>query len=158
MRFPFRFRSSIYAFLVTCFPAVVCADFASDAAAIEAFWPVFQETVKSGDVDAYLEFWADDGIAMPPNAPQVTGKEQIRNWYQAVVEQVILAYDITNKEVVISGDIAISRGVFAGTMTVKDSGDQSPLAGKYMTFLKRQPDGTWKMYRDIWNFDGAAAD
>ena len=95
---------------------------------------------------------------MPPNAPLAIGKEQIRSWYQAVVEQVTIAYDIENQEVVVSGDVAISRGVFTGTLTMKDGGDQSPLAGKYMTFLRKQPDGRWKIYRDIWNFDGPAAD
>ena len=120
--------------------------------------PQIQQTVKSGDVDAYIEFWTDDGIVMLPNAPLAIGKVQIRSWYQAVVEQVTIAYDIENQEVVVSGDVAISRGVFTGTLTMKDGGDQSPLAGKYMTFLRKQPDGRWKIYRDIWNFDGPAAE
>jgi uncharacterized protein (TIGR02246 family) len=155
---PNRARASLCAFLIALCVAAGCSDSATDAAAIEAFWPQFQQTVKSGDVDAYIEFWTDDGIVMPPNAPLAIGKEQIRSWYQAVVEQVTLAYDIENQEVVVSGDVAISRGVFTGTLTMKDGGDQSPLAGKYMTFLRKQPDGRWKIYRDIWNFDGPAAD
>jgi len=150
-----RALAGLFAFLIVVGPSVGEADTTADAAAIEAIWPTYANIVEAGDVDAYLELWTDDGIQMPPNEPPVAGKEHIRARFLAVDEQVTLGYNIDNREVVVSGDIAYSRGVFTGTVTPKDGGESTHLEGKYMTIFRRQPDGTWEIHRDIWNFDVA---
>ena len=65
----------------------------------------------------------------------------------------LLSFDmaITNEEVQVSGDLAVARGTYAATVTPKDGGEAISIDGKYMTLLKRQPDGSWKIYRDIYN-------
>jgi ketosteroid isomerase-like protein len=59
--------------------------------------------------------------------------------------------DITNEEVQVSGDLAFARGTYAATVTPKAGGEETFIDGKYMTILKRQTDGSWKIHRDIFN-------
>lgn len=150
-----RAPAGLFAFLVLVGPSVAEADTNADAAAIEAIWPAYANIVEAGEVDAYLALWTDDGIQMPPDEPPVAGKERIRERFLAVDEQVTFGYNIENQEVVVADDVAYSRGVFTGTVTPKDGGESTHLVGKYMTIFRRQPDGTWKIHRDIWNFDVA---
>jgi len=150
-----RVLAGLFAFLNLLGPSVGQADTTADAAAIEAIWPAYANIVEAGDVDAYLALWTDDGIQMPPNEPPVAGKEHIRERFLALDEQVTISYDIENREVVVSDDVAYSRGVFAGTVTPKDGSESTHIEGKYMTILRRQPNETWKIHRDIWNFDTA---
>jgi hypothetical protein len=59
--------------------------------------------------------------------------------------------DIKNEETVVRGDIAYCRGTFTRVMTPKAGGASVNYDGKFLTILKRQGDGTRKIYRDCFN-------
>ena len=61
-----------------------------------------------------------------------------------------------NQEIEVSGDLAVVRGVYSLTAVPKADGDPIPVDGKYMSVLKKQPDGEWKLYRDIFNSNVSA--
>lgn len=50
------------------------------------------------------------------------------------------------------GDWAFSRGNYTATQTVQ--GNTVEVDGKFMTIFRRQDDGQWKIYRDIFNSNG----
>ena len=54
-------------------------------------------------------------------------------------------------ETEVSGDWAFSRGSWTSTLTPKGEGAAFLIDGKFMTILRRQADGSWKLYRDIFN-------
>ncbi|MEE8586821.1 MAG: hypothetical protein V3T83_18425 [Acidobacteriota bacterium] len=57
-------------------------------------------------------------------------------------------------EVEVAGDWAFDRGTYTITLTPKAGGE--PVfedEAKYLTITKRQPDGSWKIYRTISNSD-----
>ncbi|MEZ4715137.1 MAG: DUF4440 domain-containing protein [Caldilineaceae bacterium] len=64
----------------------------------------------------------------------------------------VFTYDmeINNLEVMLSGDMAVAR-VSTRHPHPKAGGDDVYIDGKYMSVLMRQPDGSWKLYRDIFN-------
>jgi uncharacterized protein (TIGR02246 family) len=96
--------------------------------------------------------WTEDGIQLPPGSPPIVGKEQIRERNKsALVDLFTMDGSITNEEVQVSGDLAVARGTYATTLTPKDGSEEIFIDGKYMTLLKRQPDGSWKIHRDIFN-------
>ena len=41
----------------------------------------------------------------------------------------------------------------AQTLTPKAGGEPTEDSGKWLGILKRQPNGSWKVHRDIWNSD-----
>jgi ketosteroid isomerase-like protein len=44
-----------------------------------------------------------------------------------------------------------ARGMYSATLVPKAGGAQIPIDGKFLTILARQPDGSWKIWRDIFN-------
>ena len=126
-------------------------DTEADAAAINAIWPKYESSLEADDIDAGLSLWTDDGVQMPPNEASVTGKDRLRERNGAALEQFMFEMDIANEEIAVADDWAYSRGVYTATLTPKDGGQPIPIDGKFMTILQRQPDGAWKIHRDIFN-------
>jgi ketosteroid isomerase-like protein len=61
-------------------------------------------------------------------------------------------YDITLEEVVVMGDWAYVRQKSLGQI-IPANGDPAYLQGsRHFTIVRRQPDGTWKIARDMFNW------
>jgi len=59
-------------------------------------------------------------------------------------------------EATVAGEYAFARGTYTLVMTPKldrrgEFGDLSVVDGKFLTVLHHEPDGSWKIYRDIFN-------
>lgn len=130
-------------------------DTAADTAAINAIWTEYETSYSSGDIDAWVSLWTADGVQMPPNESPISGKDRIRDRNSAVLDKFTFDMEITNEEVGVARDFAYSRGVFSATVTPKGGGQPIAVDGKFMTILKRQPDGSWKIHRDIFNSNAA---
>jgi uncharacterized protein (TIGR02246 family) len=124
---------------------------AAATAAINEIWTRYSSSLNAGDIDSWLSLWTDDGVQLPPGEPPVVGKDQIRARNKGVVDKFTFNMSITNEEAGVAGDWAFARGRYTATLTPKKPGQAVPIDGKYMTILRRQPDGTWKIYRDIFN-------
>ena len=128
------------------------ADIEAVTSAIEAVWDEYEASLSAGDVDRWVELWTDEGIQLPPGEPAVVGKEAIRERNKAALTDLFdIEMSITNEEVQVGGEWAVARGVYSASLTPKAGGDSIPIDGKFMTILQRQPDGTWKIHRDIYN-------
>jgi uncharacterized protein (TIGR02246 family) len=123
----------------------------ADATAINTIWSTYVSSLETGDIDAWLSLWTEDGVQMPPNEAPVIGKDQLRQRNGAALDLFTVAIDIANQEVGVAGDWAFSRGVYTATFTPKDGTRPVPVDGKFMTILSRQSDGGWKIHRDIFN-------
>jgi uncharacterized protein (TIGR02246 family) len=122
-------------------------------AAVNAVWDEYEASQMAGDADRWIALWTDEGVKMPPDAPAIDGTDQIfaraqRNMADPVDEMVITALETQS-----AGDWAYSRGVFSVTFTIDETGEQEMMDGKFMTILQRQPDGSWKIHRDIHNWN-----
>jgi len=120
-------------------------------AAFNAIWTRYSSSLNAGDLDSWLSLWTDDGVQLPPGEPPVVGKDQIRARNKGVLDKFTVNLSITNDELGVAGDWAFARGTYTATLTPKKSGPAIPINGKYITILKRQADGSWKIHRDIFN-------
>ncbi len=127
------------------------ADSQAVTAAVNAISTRYSSTLNAGDLDSWLALWTDDGIQLPPGEPPVVGKDQIRARNKGVLDKFTVNLSVTNAEVGVAGDWAFDRGTYTATLTPKGGGRALPIDGKYLTILKRQPDGSWKIHRDIFN-------
>jgi len=123
----------------------------ADIAAINELWNQYASAVTAGDLDLWISLWTDNGIQMAPDAAAVIGKEQIRAKYESIFPQFIFKMAITNKETRVAGDWAYARGTYTLSMTPKAGGETINIDGKFLTILKRQVDGSWKIFRDCFN-------
>ena len=132
-------------------PAAEAAIHAADRAALEAVARKYETAFSAGDADALVALHADDAIRMPPNAPLVMGQEAIRAAYQTTFEQFAAKITLSLEEVEVAGDWAFVRGGATVTLTPKAGGEPLQDEGKYLSIRKKQPDGSWKIFRTIWN-------
>ena len=132
--------------------AAPTTDAATVAEAIDAVWREYEASQIAGDPDRWIALWADDGVQLPPGSPPVVGKEAIDARDRSDLEvNDYSEFVITNKEVEVNGDLAFARGDFKVTVAPKSGGDPVDFEGKYMTIFRQQADGSWKIYRDIFN-------
>ena len=122
-----------------------------DIAAINDIWVSYSSSLNDGDIDAWLSLWTEDGVQMPPGEAPVVGMEQLRQRNGGALGLFTVEIDIDNQEVGVAGVLAFSRGVYTATFSPKDGSQPIPVDGKFMTILKRQSDGSWKIHRDIFN-------
>jgi uncharacterized protein (TIGR02246 family) len=111
----------------------------------------FSASLSAGDADRWLALWAEDGVQLPPDEPPVEGKTAIAAKMRGLLNRFKFDMTIQNIEAHSAGDWGFVRGKYQATLTPKQGGAAIPIDGKYLTLLNRQSDGSWKIYRDIFN-------
>ena len=127
----------------------------SATTAADAIWKEYAVSLNEGDLERWLALWTEDGIQMPPDEAAIAGKDNIRARNEAVLDKFTFEIGITNQEIETAGDLAYSRGTYKARLMPKEGGRPISIDGKYLTILERQPDGSWKIHRDIFNSNTA---
>ena len=120
-------------------------------AAVDSIFAKYAASLGAGDADAWATLWLEDGVQMPPDGPAVVGRSQIREKLRGILTQFRFDMRIHTEEVRTAGEWAYARGLYQATLTPKTDGPAIPIDGKFLTILARQSDGSWKIYRDIFN-------
>ncbi len=119
---------------------------------IESTIKTLLESLNGGDAAGVAAHYTDDAALLPPDAARVDGREGIQGVWQALIDADVRDVALTTQEVDTFGDVANEVGTISATAPSEDGG-RVPLAGKYVAVWKRGGDGTWRLHRDIWNFD-----
>ncbi len=134
--------------------ATAAADPAAVRTAIEAANVVAAEALNKGDVESWLTLYQNDAVVLPPNQPAWRGIDGMRAGAQAMLNEVTISgTTLTVDDVKTSGDFAVETGTYTMTMTPKKGGKAINDKGKYIVVWERQPDGSWKAIRDMFNSD-----
>lgn len=111
------------------------------------------DAFNAGDVDTLVSIYAPDVIVMPPSEAMIEGREAVREWIEAFFARNTAGQQLVNDEVVVAGGWAFMRGHFTLVVTPRAGGEPVRQRGKHLLIWRRQPDGAWKVARDIWNLD-----
>ena len=131
---------------------------AQDSAAIATTFDEYAAAWKAADAGRIGKLYTDDAIILPGDHVAETGLPAIVKYNQDFFDQYTpTAFDITQQETQIAGDLAFNRGVFTFSATPKAGGQPVSDRGKYIVILRRQADGSWKWSRDIDCSDGMPA-
>lgn len=127
-----------------------------DIGAIRGFYEAFTECLLARDFERILTLYSDDAIVMPPNHAEISGHVAIREWMESFPKVTRGEYFVD--EIEGGSDLAYVRGRYA--MMLRMGNDQASIEdrGKYIEVRRRQPDGSWRLWRDIFNSDLAPAD
>jgi uncharacterized protein (TIGR02246 family) len=128
-------------------------DTQADVEAIKKLAQNYDEAVNNGDADSFSSCFADDVIQMPTGQPQVIGKEAIYNSAKVDFQKITSDLKGTVERIDIAGDWAFLRAIFVEPITQKVSGETITYYGSWVLILKKQDDGSWKIFYDIWNND-----
>ncbi len=119
---------------------------------IEAILKTFSKSLDGGDAAGVAAHYTDDAALLPPDAARVDGREGIQGAWQALIDADVRDVVLTTEEVDVFGDVANEVGTIRATAPGENGGRVQWL-GKYVSVWKRGGDGTWRLHRDIWNFD-----
>jgi ketosteroid isomerase-like protein len=107
-------------------------------------------------------------IMLAPGRPPLVGKEANDAANARAAQMFKIEEHWTPLETVISGDLAYQRGTFTvaaspkaasgGASAGAAAGPNIPrkTSGNFLRIYKRQPDGSWRMVRDMFNSDQPA--
>jgi ketosteroid isomerase-like protein len=128
-----------------------------DLAAIEAFNQRYLKAINDEDIAALSSLTTEGHIMLAPNRPPIVGKAANDEANGRAFEQFDFVETWTPVETVVSGDWAHQRGTFIVVATPQAGGERRELSGNFLRIYERQPDGEWRMIRDMFNSDGPPA-
>ena len=131
---------------------------AADEAAVRKADADWAAAGQSKQVDAWVAFYSDDAVVLPPNDKAATGKDSIRKTVGDLLALpgLSVSWKAAKVEVARSGDIAYIQGTYELGMNGPKGKPMSD-HGKYVEVWKKQTDGNWKCAVDTWNSDLPAA-
>jgi len=135
-------------------PPVAAAesDLEAVTAEINELFTEYGASLGAGDADRWIQLWVEDGVQLPPDASPNVGRDTIYESISGAMQ--VFAFEdmqIDVEEVLLAGDFAIARGMYTVTYVPHDGSESIFVDGKYTTTFQRQPDGSLKIYRDIFN-------
>ena len=119
---------------------------------IEVTIKTLVESLNAGDAAGVAALYTDDAVLLPPDEARVDGREGIQGAWQKFIDADYRDIAMTTQEVDGFGDVANEVGTISATAPSEDGG-RGQLTGKYVAVWKRGRDDTWRLHRDIWNFD-----
>jgi len=110
------------------------------------------EAMKANDPVALGRLVTDDVVLMPPHSQPVVGRQGVIDWFATIVSQTrTKSVEIRQREVTLAGELAIERGSFTWRVAPAPGGSEVDDQGSFLAIWQRQPDGSWKVTRNIWN-------
>lgn len=119
------------------------------SAAIEKANSEWAAAMKTGDAAAIAAPYAEDAVFVRVDGSCVKGRSAIEAMYRERFAKAGLASatKIDSKSVVVDGDLAYESGY--GEMTMSKDGKPATAGGPFLTVWQRQPEGRWKILRNI---------
>ena len=103
-------------------------------------------------LDRVIDFYADNSVFMPPNAPSLRGREPLKDFFAGMIEQGANSLTMEAEDVSGHGPLAYVAGSYTVAFADRASRDR----GKYLLVL-RDMSGTWRTEKTIWSSDLPAA-
>jgi uncharacterized protein (TIGR02246 family) len=125
-----------------------------DLAAIEELHRRDMDAARRGDFAALRGIVDDDAVMLAPDSWAQHGRAELDAAFESMARAPrthdVLEYELRFQEVKVLGDYAYEWGSINGTMREIATGDVARSAFHVMRILKRQADGSWRVYRSIW--------
>lgn len=153
-----RFITVLFAaglFLVSCAPQAL--DTAAVTKVIDEYNAMLAENMLKGDMSATMSYYMEDAVSMPSNGPMLKGKEAIQSYSDEMAKSGVkfTAVKFTATEISGTATLAYEIGTYDMSMVIGPAKVNE--VGKYLTIWKKQSDGSWKVYAEIWNSDAPMA-
>jgi len=125
--------------------------FAEDLAAITAFNERYLKSINEEDIAALSALTTDGHIMLPPNSEPIVGKAANDALNGGAFERYEFNETWRPVETVVDGDLGFQRGTFTVIATPRGDGERVEVNGAFLRIYERQPNGEWRMTRDMFN-------
>ncbi len=106
----------------------------------------FMEAFRRGDAEGLARLYTADGQLFPPNSDILIGRQDIRAFWQSVLDMGLKAVTLQTVEARGYSQVVVEVGRYT---LVADDGQVAD-AGKYVV-VWRNDAGNWLLHQDIWN-------
>ncbi len=107
--------------------------------------------VAAGDLEAYSSVLAVGAAFMPPNDRTKSG-EDLRRWLGGFLKDFRVEWlGFESTEVRAAEDLAYHGFTYTWRVTARSGGEGKVSSGKGLHILRREEDGRWRIWREIWN-------
>ena len=149
---PHFVRLAIFVVALLCALPAGGAAFASDeTAAVDAVRRDFNAAFNANDAAAIGRLFDAEGMLLPPGMPAVAGAEKITARYVGHFAKTRSQFELKPGDIRICEGWAFMNVEFARTDSPKAGGNAASVEGHCLMVLRKQADGSWKIFRDIWN-------
>ena len=124
---------------------------ASDLKNIDDITQVAMNAALARDFATWASLFLEDAVINPPNEPAIKGRAAIRAWLEKFPPMT--EFKLKNEKVEGSDDLGYVLGTYS--MAITPPGAPGPVkdSGKFVTIVRRQPDGRWLCAVDMFSSD-----
>jgi ketosteroid isomerase-like protein len=113
------------------------------------------KNLNKDNAEAFVKYtYSEDAILFPPNAKPIKGGEAIIMFYQNYPPMSDFNQEVEEMEVL--GDYAYIRLNWSIPVAQTELNPSYIETGKIFCIMRKQNDGNWKIWREIWNSDISA--
>jgi uncharacterized protein (TIGR02246 family) len=146
------FASIVILTAMISFPAGA-QNMGKNAEQIRSKWENAHNSRNAKEVAA---LYSEDAVLLIPNEAHIKGRSAIESLINSQIQEFGLSdLQITTDETQEVGDALLQSGTY--TMKAKGPKGTMPVSGDWVTLLKKDADGNWRISRHIWNEDAPEA-
>lgn len=110
-----------------------------------------RHAAEDGDVEAYLQVFAEDAAVLRPNA-KIRRGAALRAAAHDFLEQFRVTWlRFVTTNIAIVGDLAYHEYTYTWELTPRAGGEAWVESGTAYQVLRSRADGSWKITREVWN-------
>jgi ketosteroid isomerase-like protein len=110
----------------------------------------FAKALMAGDVEAAANLYDENASLLPPNEPIVSGRENIRTYWQGTIDAGIVDAKVKTISAGSDDDLGYEIGTFE--LHFKLENDSIMIdTGKYTEILQRNAEGKWVSLYGMWS-------
>ena len=126
-----------------------------DLRRIDELHRIDAEASRAGDYRTLRTLMSDDAVVLPPGGRMIRGADALDRSFARMTgappATEVLDYGFEWHEVEVCGRYAFEWGYIVGRERELATEVTSESRHHVMRILRREPDGTWRVHRTIWN-------
>lgn len=112
----------------------------------------YSNSLLTEDMQLFKSVHAEDMIKLMPGRPVIIGLEQeAQNKANAFNNGAFKSFDSLVEEAEVYGEIGFCRGTLSYILVLDSGKGNVEFSGKFLMILKKDADGSWKIYRGCFN-------
>ena len=113
----------------------------------------YVSAINSNKTNRVMACYDREAAIMQPDGPLVTGRRSIRKWVSDYFRTTKTHWDKVSKVMWVAGDYGFDQGVDSAVDRPRKGGPVARYTVKGILIYKRQKNGEFLVYRDIWNYN-----
>lgn len=127
-------------------------DVAAFEASLNALQDAYIAAYNGGDAAGIAALFAADGRLSPPMSPALDVAGIEATYAASFAAGIPMVLEVMREDFLLTDGMAVAWGTFEVTATPPE-GESFVTSGRYGSVMRMDPDGTWKLFRHMYNYE-----